>query len=76
MPPERQRESDDIAIHGEKFDAYGNQIWDYTADGDRVQGFSYDDLREADDAVVIKPAAATSGRKKRFTLYDGTVITV
>ena len=75
VPPERQRESDDIAIHGEKFDAYGHQIWDYTADGDRVQGFSYDDLRETDAAVVMEPAAAAGG-KKRFTLYDGTVITV
>ncbi len=76
VPRKRQRLSDEIAIHGEKFDAYGNQIWDYTADGDRVQGFSYEDLREADDTVVIEPAAATSSRKKEFTLYDGTVITV
>lgn len=75
VPRERRRGSDDIAIHGEKFDAYGHQIWDYTADGDRVQGFSYDDLRETDDAVVMEPAVA-AGRKKRFTLYDGTVITV
>lgn len=76
VPRERQRLSDEIAIHGEKFDAYGNQLWDYTADGDRVQGFSYDDLRVADDAVVMEPAAAATGGKKRFTLYDGTVITV
>ena len=75
VPRERQRTSDAIAIHGEKLDAYGNQIWDYTADGDRVQGFSYDDLREADDAVVMEPAAAAGG-KKSFALYDGTVITV
>lgn len=75
VPPERQRESDEIAIHGEKFDAYGNQLWDYTADGDRVQGFSYEDWREFDDSVVIKPAAAGSGRKQHFTLYDGAVIT-
>ena len=76
VPAERQRLSGDIAIHGEKFDEYGNQKWDYTANGDRVQGFSYDDLREADDAVAIEPAAAASGGKRRFTLYDGTVITV
>lgn len=76
VPRERQRLSDEIAIHGEKFDGYGNQIWDYTADGDRVQGFSYDDLRVADDAVVMEPAAVATGGKKRFTLYDGTVITV
>ncbi len=76
VPAGRRRTSGAIAIHGEKFDAYGNQIWDYTAEGDRVQGFSYDDLREADDSVVIEPAAATPDRKTGFTLYDGTVITV
>ena len=76
VPAERQRLSGEIVIHSEKFDEYGNQKWDYTAEGDRVQGFSYADLREADDAVMMEPAAAASGGKKRFTLYDGSVITV
>lgn len=73
VPAARRLVPDEIAVHTEEYDEYGNKRWDvYNEDG-----FSFRDLRLFDKKVVISPAArpASSGARG-FTMFDGARVTI
>lgn len=67
-PPERTYTPDQIAVHTEEYDNYGNKIWDVSNE----DGFSFKDLRQMAD--IGSPFGPDLSGRNRFVMYNGDVI--
>ncbi len=68
VPSGRQYMPNQIAVHSEEYDNYGNKIWDVSNE----DGFSFADIRQMVD-VGSSLGPDLSGRN-RFLMYNGDVI--
>ena len=67
-PLDRTYIPDQIAVHTEEYDNYGNKIWDVSNE----DGFSFSDLRQMAD--IGSPFGPDLSGRNRFVMYNGDVI--
>lgn len=73
VPDSRKFQRNEVAVHSERKDDHGNEIWDvYNQDG-----FSFKDERLFDRDVTVNSASSPGPSGTRnFVLYDGSPITL